>query len=193
MPQFTVDPLSAPGELDVMVAASIQSPGLMKLMSGGEREYNWDIKQAPGVQGYVMTYRGWKGGGDIVCRFEFFESRDGAGYVDGKPAQVQQFYTQWVPLFAIDARKIRPQPVQVYHPVLFANDITAVVCKKIGPLQTDGNMRWWVDMTFLEYRPPRLIPVSTPQGATAALGTPTPQNRIQQQIEAERVLAARPL
>lgn len=206
MPQFTIDPLSSPGELDVIVAAGVQSPGVARLMSGGDRAYNWDIKQAPGVQGYVMTYRGWKGGDPIVFRFEFFNAyylkpdsngvaqlASTADAANQTQSQIQNFYEQWVPLFAIDARKIRPTPVEVYHPVLFANDIHAVVCQKIGPLQTDGNMRWWVDMTFLEYRPPRLIPTSTPQGATAKFGAPTPQNRIQEQIEAEKVLAARPL
>lgn len=194
MPQFTFDPLVDPGLADVMVAAGTQNPGVCLLMSGGDREYNWDIKQAPGTQGYTMTYRGWKAGDEIVMRFVFFEHPQGPGYVPTYPAsQVQSFYDDWVPLFALDARKIRPKPVAVNHPILAANDIFNVVCKKIGRMQTDGKMLWWVDMTFLEFRPPKLIPTATPSGATARLGVPTPQTKIQVEIAKEAELAGRPL
>lgn len=207
MPQFTVDPLASPGEFDVMVAAGQQSVGVCSIVRGGSRKYNWDIKQAPGTQGYTLTYRGWKGGDPIVARFTFFEYPDGPGYVNGKPAMVHEFYTNWVPIWAIDARKaqrITPIPglpqgvgasqvaVDVYHPILFANDITALVCEEIGPLQTDGKMSWWVEMTFLEFRPPRIIKPETPQGATAALGVPTPKGRAQILFEQQAVLAGLP-
>lgn len=192
MPQYVVNALTDPGVFDVVVAAGVMSPGVARLLSGGGREYNWDIKQAPGVQGYTMTYRGWKAGEDIVFRFEFFEHPDGPGYATAA-SQIQSFYDDWVPLWAIDARKIRPKPVDVQHPALAANDIQNLVCKRIGPLETDGNMRWWIDQTFLEFRPPKLIPTETPKGATARLGVPTPQDAIDIEIEKQKALAARPL
>lgn len=191
MPQFTADPLTDPGVWDVMIAAGITNPGVAVLKSGGGREYNWDIKQAPGVQGYTMTYRGWKAGEDIVFRFEFFEHPDGSGYASAA-SQIQSFYDDWVPLWALDARKIAPKPVAVNHPALAANDIQNLFCKRIGPIETDGQMRWWVEMTFLEFRPPKIIPVATPKGATARLGVPTPQTKIQLEIAAQAALAARP-
>lgn len=163
MPKFTIDPQVEPGSCDVLIAMGITSPGVAVLQSGGSREYRWDIKQASGVQGYVMTYRGWKAGEDIVFRHTFFENP--ASYVAGVPSQVMLFYTTWVPLFAYDAFKFRPTPVTVYHPVLAANDITALVGKKIGPLQTDGQMRWWIDMTYLEFRKAKIVPPSTPIAA----------------------------
>lgn len=194
MPLFTVDPLVDPGTFDTMVAAGVISPGVCKIMSGGGRKYNWDIKQAPGVQGYVMTYRGWKAGEPIVIRFEFFEHPHGPGYTNTFPSsQIESFYDTWVPLFALDARKLQPKPVSVQHPALSANDINNVVCQEIGPIQTDGNMRWWVDMTFLEFRPPKIIPTATPSGATDRLGVPTPQSKIDTAIAGEAALAARPL
>ena len=192
MPQFTIDPLVDPGLVDVMIAAGVSSPGVMSIISGGSREYNWDIKQAPGVQGYTMTYRGWKAGDEIVCRFTFFEHHNGPGYAT-QASQIQSFYETWVPIWAIDARKLRPTPTAIQHPVLAANDIQALVCKRIGPMQSDGRMNWWVDMAFLEYRPPKIIPVATPKGATAKLGIPTPQTKIQAEIAKEAELAARPL
>lgn len=192
MPVFAADPLVDPGRWDQMIAAGVVSPGVARLMSGGGREYTWDIRQAPGVQGYTMTYRGWKAGEDIVFRFEFFEHPDGPGYATAA-SQVQSFYLVWLPIWAIDARKIKPDPVSVTHPALFANDIQSLLCKRIGPLETDGRMRWWCDMTFLEYRPPKLIAASTPKGATARLGQPTPQTKKQVEIQKEIELAKRPL
>lgn len=194
MPQFTFDPLVDPGLADVIVAAGVQNPGVALLTSGGAREYNWDIKQAPGTQGYTMTYRGWKAGDEIVFRFVFFEHPQGPGYVPTFPAsQVQSFYDDWVPIWALDARKLRPNPIAVNHPILAANDILSLQCKRIGPMQTDGKMLWWVDMAFLEFRPPKLIPTATPKGATARLGVPTPQTKIQVEIAKEAELAGRPL
>jgi hypothetical protein len=192
MPEFVFDPLVNPGRADVMVAAGMQSPGVCSLIGGGGREYVWDIRQAPGVQGYTMTYRGWKAGEEIVFRFTFFEHPKGPGYAT-QQSQIQSFYEDWVPLFAIDARKLRPKPVAVQHPILASNDINAVLCKRIGPLTTDGKMNWYVDMAFLEYRPPKIIPTATPKGATARLGVPTPQTKIQVEIAKQAELAARPL
>lgn len=193
MPLFTFDPLVDPGQSDVMLAGGMTNPGVMLLMSGGDRDYNWDIRQAPGLQGYTMTYRGWTAGEPIVCRFVFFEHPKGPGYVPTYPAsQVQSFYEDWVPLFAIDARKFRPKPIAIVHPVLNANDINNVVAKKIGALRTDGRMLWWADIHLLEFRPPRIIPTATPKGATARLGVPTPQTKIEVEITKELELAKRP-
>ncbi len=192
MPQFVANPLDDPGLWDVMIAAGIISPGVCRLMSGGGREYNWDIKQAPGTQGYTMTYRGWKAGEDITFRFEFFEHRQGPGYATAQ-SQIESFYDIWIPIWAIDARKLQPTPVAASHPALAANDIQNLFAKRIGPLETDGNMRWWVDMTFLEFRPPKIIPTATPKGATSRIGQPTPETAKQRAIAAEAELAARPL
>lgn len=191
MPQFTADPLTQPGQWDVLNAAGVQSPGVARLIAGGGREYVWDIKQAPGTQGYVMTYRGWKGGEDITFRFTFFERHDAPPYVIAM-SQVQSFYDIWAPLWAYDAFKLRPNPTAVYHPALAANDIQNLVCKRIGALENDGKGMWWIDQTFHEFRRPRIIPTETPKGATSRLGVPTPQTRIQREIAAERILADRP-
>lgn len=163
MPRYTEDPQVNPGAFDVMIAMGITCPGIATLMSGGSREFRWDIVQAPGVQGYVMIYRGWKAGEEIVFRHTFFENP--ASYVAGVPSQVLLFYTTWLPMFSYDAFKFRPNPVTVYHPALSSNDVTALVGRKIGPLQTDGNMRWWIDVTYLEFRKAKPIKPSTPIAA----------------------------
>src|ERR1700749_128901 len=100
MPPFTIDPLVAPGQFDIMIAAGVISPGVCVLTSGGDREYNWDIRQAPGLQGYTMTYRGWKAGDPIVARFMFYEHPQGPGYATAE-SQVRSFYEGLVPIFAL--------------------------------------------------------------------------------------------
>ncbi len=193
MPQFTADPLKQPGSWDVVFAAGIMSPGVARLIAGGGREYAWDIKQAPGTQGYLMTYRGWKAGEDITFRFTFYEHPEGSPYQLSADSQIESFYDVWAPLWSYDARKFRPSPTTVYHPSLAANDIENLVCKRIGPLETDDAGKWWIDQTFYEFRPPVIIPTATPKGATSRLGLPTPQSRIDAAIAAEAVKAERPL
>lgn len=161
MPQFTVDPIVDPGAFDVLVAAGQASPGVFKLMGPGGRVYKWDVRDAPGIQGAFITYRGWRPTDGIKGRFEFWE-----------PGQVQDFYDNFLPLFAIDNRKYRVNPVEVYHPALAANDINAMVCKKIGELKGDAKQLWWIELEWIEYRKAKIIKSTTPEGATGKNGPP---------------------
>jgi hypothetical protein len=180
MPQFTVDPLVNPGEWDVLYAAGIPSPGIFAL-SGGPREYKWDVKDAPGVQGAFITYRGWRPTQGIKGIFQFW-----------LPGQVEEFY-RWAQVWALDARKLATKPVDVYHPALAANEINALVTKSFGPLVGTPQQMWSVTLEWIEWRPARIIKADTPQGATARLGRPTPQNKMQAEIAKEQELARRPL
>ena len=55
---FTTDPLVTPGEWDVLYAAGQPSPGIFTL-AGGQREYKWDVKEAPGSQGATRATPRW--------------------------------------------------------------------------------------------------------------------------------------
>lgn len=180
MPQFAIDPLVDPGSLDVIYAAGVISPGLF-VLAGGAREYKWDIKDAPGAQGAFITYRGWRPTQGIKGTFYFWE-----------PGQVEAFY-EWAQVWALDARKFATKPVDVYHPVLAANDITALVTKSFGPLTGTPQQLWSVTLEWIEWRPAKPIQSDTPQGATTRLGRPTPQNKMQEEIAKEKELARRPL
>ncbi len=110
-----------------------------------------------------------------------------------EPGQVDEFYNSFLPIFALDALKLNPKPVSVYHPALMSNDITALVCKKIGQLVGTPQQMWSVSLEWIEYRPARIIRSETPTGATAKAGRPTPQSKMQAAIQAEYELAKRPL
>lgn len=181
MPQFTADPLVDPGEWDVINANGVNSPGVF-VLAGADRNYKWDIRDAPGVQGAVITYRGWRPTDGIKGTFYFYE-----------PGQVEEFMSSWVQIWALDAMKLNPSPVSVYHPALAANDITALVAKKIGQLVGTPQQLWSCTLEWIEYRPARIIRSTTPQGATARRDRPTPQSKLQAEIEREMELARRPL
>lgn len=181
MPQLTADPIVDPGEWDILNAAGINNPGVF-VLGCADRNYKWDVKDAPGVQGAILTYRGWRPTDGIKGTFLFWE-----------PGQVEQFYTQYLPIFALDALKVNPKPVSVYHPSLRSNDITALVCKKIGQLVGTPQQLWSVTLEWIEFRPARIIRSETPSGATAVAGRPTPQSKLQAEIQKELNLARQPL
>lgn len=183
MGNITFDPFEDPGALDILIAADVVSPGLFMLQQGSApRKYNWQIQKAPGVQGVTMTYRGWLPTEDIKGTFQFWEQ-----------GQVEQFYSTFLPLFQIDAMKFNPRPVNVYHPLLMANDITALVTKDIGELTGNSAQGWKLQMTWNEFRVARIIRESTPTGATTRIGMPTAQSKIDVAIAEELARAQQPL
>lgn len=183
MTQLGFDPFANPEALDVLIAGGRACPGVFMLGDDAAgREYNWDIKKAPGVQGVFMTYRGWLPTESIPFVFKFWDK-----------SQVDEFYQSFLPMFQIDALKWKPSPVQVSHPLLAANDITQVVAKRIGPLTGNAANGWTVKLIVHEYRTAKVIQSQNPSGATAVIGKETAADRLRKSIEAESALAARPL
>jgi hypothetical protein len=139
------NPLVNPDDFNrVIIASSIISPGLASLSGGAERPYNWDIRYAPGLQGAVIMYWGWKLSESIKFTFKFWEAQ-----------QIADFYSTFLPALKYDVNKKRPTPVSIYHPVLAANDVVNVVTKSIGPLVDAGQQLWTCTVEFLEYRLPK--------------------------------------
>lgn len=169
--QFTADPILNPGAWDVLIAAGQQHPGLFKLGEGtGPRNYKWDVKDAPAMQGAFMTYRGWRPTLDIKGTFIFWE-----------PEQVKQFYETYAQLWSLDARKLAVKPVTVYHPALAANDITLLVPVNVGELNGNSRDGWSIKYTWHEYRAAKVIIPRTPEGATTRLGTAIPTTETQKE------------
>jgi hypothetical protein len=153
MGSLYANPLLNPSAFDVVVCAGVSSPGVFKLRGGG-RPYKWDIKDAAAAQGATETYLGWKVSENIVGRFEFWES-----------SQIDEFFNTFLPVLKYDATKTNPQPIQIVHPVLLANDITSVVTQNIGPLTHEGLQLWIVEVEWAEYRqPPKKNVTTTPTG-----------------------------
>ena len=186
---LTSNPLVNPGAFDRISVAGVVNPGLVRV-SGGERVYDWDVKEAPGSQGSTITYRGWKISDGISLYF-FFWNRE----------QIDSFFSQFLPLFQLDANKTAPKPVDVFHPVLNANGITSVVAKKIGQLTPEDKLGWSLTVEVLEYRPaPKKNATSTPKssngtapGTGKEAGKPTAMDEQDKQIAALMEQARRPI
>lgn len=154
---LTVSPLENPAEYDRVVVAGITTGGIVEV-TGAERKFNWDVKKSAGSQGQTITYRGW----DLAkpkLKFKFWRSD-----------QIDTFYQQVIPALYYDAEKTSPQPVDIYHPKLFANQILWIVTESIGDLVDDGAQLWTVTIDALEYRK------ATSKNATA---TPSTANTAQ--------------
>lgn len=156
------NPLVNAAAFNHVECANIKSPGIFKL-SGGGRRYKWDIKDCAAAQGQTETYQGWKVTEDIRGRFEFW-----------LPEQIDEFYARFLPVLKYDALKQNPiEAIQIFHPALFANDISSVITLHVGPLVHDGLQLWVVEVEWAEYRPaPKNNATSTPT-TTKANGDPT--------------------
>ena len=153
---LSANPLVNPAAYNFVTCAGVKSPGIFKL-SGGGRPYKWDIKDAAAAQGATETYLGWKISERIEGRFEFW-----------LPGQIDEFYATFLPVLKYDATKTAPQPIQIFHPALLANDISSVITVHVGPLTHDGGQLWVVEIEWAEYRPPPKKNVTTtPKGANA--------------------------
>lgn len=177
MTTLSVNPIDNPGAFDALIAGGVQSPGIFRLQGGtAARVYKIDVRDPNGVQGAIITYRGWRPTDGIKGTFFFWE-RD----------QIDKFYREFLPIWMLDAKKYRLVPVTVSHPSLEANGITALVCKQIGDLtSSDGNL-WSVSLEWVEYRVGKRIDVQT---ATAATG---PLNALDEKASAVRDVFKREL
>ncbi len=182
---LTVGPIADPASYNRIIIAGVDTSKsdagvICVLEAGGGREFVWDQKQTAGAQGFTTTYRGWKPSDGIKFRFLLWT-----------PAQQDDFYQRIYPIIKIDAEKSEPKPVDIYHPVLFANDIFWVVTDDIGPLVDEGKQLWTVTVTFREYRQAKPKNVTTtPNNANNAAGgantKPSVTDDLQREIEAAR-------
>lgn len=188
---LTSNPLLTPGDYDVISVAGVSSPGVVEV-TGAERPYKWDTKEAAGAQGATITYRGW----DLAkpkLKFRFWRAD-----------QISEFYQSFVPLLQYDASKTSPKPVDCYHPALVASNIKSVVVTNLGQLTHEGAQLYSVTVDLLEYRPaPKVNATSTPKsaapnntnkssGATGPQHSPA-EDALDKAIADARAQAARPL
>lgn len=169
--QFAADPILDPGAWDILIAAGKTHSGLFRLGGDAPRNYKWDVKDAPAMQGAFMTYRGWRPTLDIKGSFFFWDV-----------GQVLAFYQDYAPIWVLDARKLAVKPVSVYHPALAANDIQLLVPVSIGALLGNSKDGWTITYTWHEYRDAKRIVPETPEGANFDKKNPIPQTPAQIEI-----------
>lgn len=190
---LVVNPLRVPALYDILTVAGYDNPGIFILVSGGERGYKWDRKDPAGAQGATSTYRGWNVSTGIKGKFVFWTA-----------VQIDEFFSTFISLFQLNAESKEPKPIEVFHPVLFANGITAVSVDSIGPLVDEGNGKqlWSVTIEMSEFRPaPKKNATATPKEPIVMSdphgdpnpGKPDVNETLRNEIAKELEMARRPL
>jgi len=124
-------------------------------IKGAKRAYKWEVQDGLGVQGAVEIYRGWT---PQPFTIEFF-LWDSALYAA---------WIQFQPLFAYNARKTVPIPIQLNHPMLQNLGISQVIVEDIGAIEmVDPSARMFsVTVSLREFFPPRAVAPATPDAAS---------------------------
>lgn len=130
-----------------LVVAGMASPGSVTITGHG-REVGWDIQEAKGQEGATTTRKG----GPIAkftATFYLTDELDANGYSD---------FDYW-PAFQslLESSFTGPEPIalEVYHPDLARNFITAAVLAKMGEMRPDGKGGASIAVDMMQYRPKR--------------------------------------
>jgi hypothetical protein len=153
----SLSPFEDPKLWDTITIGGQDWYGLFKIR-GAARQYVWDTKDAPGVEGANQTYRGKR---PKVFHIDFY-------------IWTNDFWLQWEDFsqnFKYSGVKGDVQPVEIYHPSLDAIDISQILCRDLGALErvSDDGM-WMVSVEVEEFFPP--LPVNATESPTAAKVTP---------------------
>jgi len=137
----------------------ITSPGVVRSITGHDREIDWDVKTGAGQSGATTTLKAEK-----PCEFTITLAFADAEDLDSWPAFRDHIKT---------TVKGNGKALDIYYPDLAANDIKSVVMKSIGGMVHDGKGGQTVAIKFLEYKPPKPKKV-TPSSSTSNAKAPDP-------------------
>jgi hypothetical protein len=154
----TVHPLDNPDVWSHIVVAGVSSPGICTV-SGAERKWKWEKKEAKGKSGASVT-----GGNKELAEPSFTLKLWRRGAVD----HIADWSAFRPTLGTPDPNN--PVALDVYHPALEANEIRSVVVQEIGPLTDKGKGMWEVTVKLLEYRKPE--PASGTPGSSKSTTKP---------------------
>jgi hypothetical protein len=132
---------------DVLRVGDMVSPGVCKV-TGGDLVIGWDIKAADGQKGATTT-RINEPLKKFSAEFELSNSVDDLNVSD---------FDLWDAFQDMLERSVSgatPSAMEVYHPDLARNHITAVTLAAIGSMQADGKGGAKVKCDFIEHRPPK--------------------------------------
>jgi hypothetical protein len=155
--------ISTADPLDYLLVAGMMTPGVVTL-SGHDRVIGWKVQEADGQNG-ASTKRNGKQIAKFTATFFLVDDSDRAEW-----DSFQTVLESWV-----DADT--PIAVDVYHPDLARNRISAVQISKIGGMTHDGKGGSTVVVEFLEFRPPKPKPTKGSDGSSADDPKPTDPNQ----------------
>ncbi len=147
-----IDPETGADQWNVLRVAGKASPGVVKI-SGPGLVVGWDVQNASGNAG-ASTKRT----GEPIK--EFSAEFDLSNEVDDLNISDFDNWDAFQELLESSTASKTPQALEVYHPDLARNHITAVTLKSIGQmsLTTGGGGKIKVD--FIEFRPPKPKPAA---------------------------------
>ena len=154
---------------DVIVLRGATSPGVVTLR-GHDREIGWDVKKGPGQSG-ATTERTSEDPVEFVASFKLTTLDEIAAWPDFRDVLLST------------VSGAQPVAAEIYHPDLAANDIKSVVLKKLGGVQHDGDGGQTIEVSLLEYRPPKKKGGS-PNGSKSKAKKPDPDQAALDEIAA---------
>ncbi len=132
---------------DFLRVGDMRSPGVCTI-SGNDLKIGWDIKAADGQKGATTT-RINEPLKQFSALFYLANSTDDLNVSD---------FDRWDEFQDMLERSVSgatPSALEVYHPDLSRNHITAVTIAAIGGMQSDGKGGATVKIDFIEHRPPK--------------------------------------
>jgi hypothetical protein len=174
MSSATINPIEHPEFWDFAVIAGIQTPGLAGV-SGFNRPWKWDVKDARGSAGATETFQGGPPSkGKLTLRFWTAE-------------QIDEWYTLQASLM-YEPGKRDAAPVRFLHPATFSLGIDKVVIEVIGQIERKGGGLYEVVLDLLEFRPPPKKDVSsTPKKGSAGTASGKPGEPADNESPADKV------
>jgi hypothetical protein len=142
-----ISPLKYPPVYDVLYVGGQPSPGVA-VISDADRAHKWDVKDGPGTEGAVITYRG-KPPAKFTSKHKLWLEEHFAAW------------NAWRVLLAPEGAKKDVQPVDLLHPALIEQEIFSAVVETLGAIVHEGNGLYSYTIKWLEYRPPAKKNVTT--------------------------------
>ena len=160
-------PWAAPNIWDAFYASGVPWVGKVEIR-GAYRTYKWDVKPAPGIEGFNQTYRGKPHKPFHIVFYIWTYSM----YV--------YWSSTYQKLFQYTGAAGVVLPVKVYHPSLSGLGITSVVADEVGAVEkVSDDMMYRADVLVHEFYPPILVNATNTPVAAAGVnplipGTPPP-------------------
>ncbi len=131
----------------------MRSPGVVRL-SGNDLKIGWDNQNATGTSG-AITKRINEPLKEFDAEFELSNEDDGFGNSE---------FDEWDAFQALlesSASRDKPAALDIYHPDLARNHITAVTLASISGCALDGKGGGKIKVHFIEFRPPKPAPAAS--------------------------------
>lgn len=147
-----IAPSAATDLWDYLVVGNVVAPGAVRL-SGNDLTIGWDIQSPTGMAGGI-TRRIGEPVKQFDAEFELSDERNVMGLCEFDAwDDFQKLLESSVP----QGIGKKPRALDVYHPDLARNRITAATIGSIGGLVLDGRGGGKIKVHFIEYRPPKAL------------------------------------